>query len=931
LKFFSLLLLSILAAYSADWIPRYAELLPGSDIKVLGRLAEHEVTCTDPASGDLLCRNQYRIPPALLGSGGGTLGLGMILSASEISCSGTPSLLGSYGDRRTASRALELQSTYQTAQLPVAGCPEGLTVRAWSPAHFRRAGYIGGALVLGDRSAVELLKRTIEFFSSELYLILSVILALFLGIQRWILRPARIGKPGVEEWYPIAGYWVAFALIKGGLIEILVPTLSRQLVFLRISNFVSLMAHTLPLLHAISGRKSNDSALVRVASWLCRGDPRFKISPITGIIAILCLAPGFAAYLSLWGLALVVPTLVCGLLMRRADLLVFALAVLLECLKIRNLPHAPVGSTTLLFVAGVLFLEFRTDMIQASAAGGILNWWRGLQLETAGDRTDAGSVLISFAERFRVRRITLIEPQEGGAARIVIRERNGTEWSCDTRYLESIPSVFAHCLTTGKAIWNVDERSEFGFRLRKGARPLGHIGGSRFSVVPISRNGEAVAAFAITGYDDSPVSPHIYPELAEFAAQLMNTRLADLIHAESARIHDAWYKACVELSAQLNLLAESREKRRDLAHFMDDAAAVLSRTFESGVLIGRVRAEDRELDLKVTAGFDLDVAKFYHDTRFQALAENVQGPMPIAVNEKRIVSVSDIGWLRGVLHPKSLEVFERSGARSGAAIPLSIQDHEGPSDAAWGVIWLESPHMGKFNANTQAGLRLVASAVESFLGRALLRTRAEGALGGLARSDISEKLLSGQSVLERDHGLLLMADVRGSTRVAQRYGGDAWKAFMMRVESDIRSMAEAHGFALQLIIWDACFLTRTHSVADAEAVAVAFRFGQALNQFFRCELERDFPEEWKGAGPDGIRLCVEYGDTTRDLLNGTWTIVGSTMARVHKLEATCKKLPGWCFFAEDLPRPAGVGVVDTRACHPSTGIGILTLAQQEAA
>ena len=927
MKFAALLVLALLAAFSAEWIPHYAAHLPGSNLTTIGRLGAFEVPCTDSAPGELICRNQYHVPAALLAGEGesGALGLGMVLSASEIFCEGEATPLATYGDRRTASRALELQAVYQTVVLPQGGCPQGLLVRAWSPQRFNRTGYIGGALVRGDRSSVELLRRTVEFFAAELYLITSVMLALFLAIQRWILRPARIGRPRRDEWYSMAGYWVAFALIKGGLIEVLVPALSRQLLFLRLSNFVSLMAHTLPLLHVLGAIPGSNSRLKRLAVTLMNPLPRVSISPLALIVAGVCLAPQFAGALSLWGFALVLPSIAAGLRLGRPDVLCFALALLLECLKIRNLPFAPVGSTSLIYVTGLLLLEFRMDMIHASAAGGVLNWWRALQVPSGVSPADSGSLLISFAERFRARRITLLEPYEGGAARLVIRDRSGGSWTSEVRFLESIPRVFSHCLTTRLPLWNVDEKSEFGYRLRKGAEPLPGVGGAFFSVIPVTRNGEVVAAFALTGYDEAPLSPLSSPELAEFGTQLMNTRLADLVHAESAQVHDSWYRSCIQLTNELNQLAESRDSKRDLVHFMDDAAAALSRALESSVLIGRVQGESRELDLKVTAGFRPDVAKLYHETRFQALAVNVQGPMPLAVNERRIVSVSDLGWLRGVLHPRSLEAFDRSGARSGAAIPINISDHGSGREAAWGVIWLESDRLGKFNAHSQAGLRLVAAALEAYIGRALLRTRAQDALGGLARSDIAERLLTGQSVLERDHGLLLMADVRGSTRTAQRYGGDAWKSFMARVEPGVRELGAAHGFTLQLIVWDACFFTRTSEIADPALVEGAVAFGRALNRFFREELQKDFPEQWTEAGPDGIRLCMDFGDTTRDLLNGTWTIIGSSMARVHKLEATCKKLEGWCFFAGDLPVPAGMGVEETLACHPSTGLGILTL------
>lgn len=66
-----------------------------------------------------------------------------------------------------------------------------------------------------------------------------------------------------------------------------------------------------------------------------------------------------------------------------------------------------------------------------------------------------------------------------------------------------------------------------------------------------------------------------------------------------------------------------------------------------------------------------------------------------------------------------------------------------------------------------------------------------------------------------------------------------------------------------------------------------------LSALFANAYRHDFDEKGESA-----RFCLVHGDTTRDLhvgVNRNWTIVGTAMAEVNKLEQACKSLPGRLF------------------------------------
>ncbi len=934
-------LTALLVAYSAEWLPSYVSFLSPSKIQILGSLRSYEEPCTAPQRERLVCKNAYLIPREILNSApvkAEALGIGMLLSATEVFCEGQDTPSSVFGDLGSASRALELQSTYQSLSLERPVCQGDILVKAWSPPHFQRSGHIGGRLAVGESNSIALLKRTVEFFAADLYLILSILLLICFLVQRLILKPALLKDANESEWRSHATPWVAFSIMKSGLLEILFPVASTSLIFIRISNIISLMAHTGPVLALFSASPRTHpllrKALLQLERPIFFGIP--GINALLGVLVTICLTSFFAQILTVWGLSLVVFAVYGGSRDRKISLTLFGVCLVIECLKLQNLPYAPHGSLTLLFVTGLLLLEFRDDLRKSAAIGGVLNWWRSVQEVCLVKPQDAAGLLKSFATKFDVNRVTLLEPHPGGSARLIAWDRSGGgDWVEEQVFLDSVPHVFSKALTSQSPLWNIDEKSELAYRLRKGQEPSRGNRGRYFSVIPVCREGEPFAAFALTGYRESLLSPKQAPELAEFAVQLMGSYLAELLRAELHARNDEWYRLCSSVGSELNQLSESISGRTDVQEYMAAAAALLSRRLESGVLFARVHPNTRELDLKVTSGFSSEVENLYQETNFYASSENIQGPMPVAVNENRIVTVSDLSWLKGVLHARSLEIFRMSGAKSAAALPIGArveskeaQLHEAASSSVWGVLWIESGTLGHFNSAAQAGLNLVVMALQAYVARAVLSCRAHQVLSDLARPDIAEKLLSGHVVMERDHGLLLMSDIRGSTNLATRYGAEAWKSFMKSAEPEIRKIAEHHGFVLQLVVWDACFFTASLDSPNLSSVLNAKGFGDRLNECLRTLMASAFPEVWKGRGDPCIRLCVEFGDTTRDILNGVWTISGSAMAAVHKLEAACKNLPGWLFFTEVLPCPNGSEYQDTGAFHPASKLRIISLQEQ---
>jgi class 3 adenylate cyclase len=302
--------------------------------------------------------------------------------------------------------------------------------------------------------------------------------------------------------------------------------------------------------------------------------------------------------------------------------------------------------------------------------------------------------------------------------------------------------------------------------------------------------------------------------------------------------------------------------------------------------------------------------------------------MPLAINRGKTVTVADITWLYTVLHPLSLRILKESNCRSAAAVPVflnhSDQKQDRETQKAWGILWLESQQSGEFTPNQEPGLRILSAAVESAIARVDYESRARGALTELVRADIADKLLRQVSVREEEQGYLIIADIRGSTKIANSAGAETWLRFIGSVRGVLEEVATKHGLRLQFIIWDAFYFTVQSGPQHHRAIPEFVTFAREVNAVLAAAFEIMFPDA--AAANDGARarFCVEYGDITRDVSNGQWTITGAAMASVSKLEAACKELRGWFFFTEAVLSSANPSYEILKNINPGTDSRIVT-------
>lgn len=914
--------LTLVLCYAVDWAPRYVAASWPSELNLEANITRFRQNCSQAPLQKMSCTDSFAIPAAFLANKGDVVGLGIFISATEIYCRNVPNRVIRFGSRLNASQALDLLKTYQAVDLDVLNCgDDDLVVDVWGPREYRRSGYVGGPLVVGSRPAVWQVRKTVEFFTVQYHYLLAIALLCCLLITRLVLGPVLTvaSVSGRRQFRNHSVSWTSFAIVKSGLIELLVPVLGGGFFFIRFANFVSSIAHLSPGLSALAEGQMPFPKFRRAATFLTSPFPRLRwVTPLQVLILIIVAGPYFARWLSTMTLLCVPFYLMAAYGSRRLGYVYFGISALLETCKLSNVPGMPYGSTTLTFATTIILAEFLSAITQGARTAELLTWIRGVGVTRSRD--EALSLLEQFGAKFDVGRISLIEPREGGSCSVTIMQRTTGQWERELLFRERMPSVFSHVLTVREPLWHVDEESHLAGDLRKGDEPkrIGRL----FSAIPILKDGIPAGALGLTSYPETFFQNRMRGQELRLAVQYLVESLTQVLWADRVSRSDEWYRRCATAGREILAMAES-DAGNDFDTALSEIARLVSERTDSKVFMARVDPISRRYDLKVTEGFSAEVDRMYQETQFFALQGNVQGPMPLAINSGKIVTVADLSWLFPVLHPQSLAILKKSDCRSAAAVPI-LTKSSAEEETVWGLIWMESENVGAFGPSNEAGLQLLSSAIGSFISSRALRFSAVAAISSLTRRDVAERLLKGQDVRESDTGYLLVADVRGSTKIANQLGADAWISFVERLRPVVAALAEKSGLRLQLVVWDAFYFTLSCNEMDSKAFAATVTFGAQLENLLKVALE-GLDSSVAMNEKNVARFCLEFGDITRDIRNGSWTITGSSMSRVAKLESVCKKLAGWFYCSENLPFDA-FRFDRLEEVSPATNLRIVSLA-----
>lgn len=901
MKLFAYFTVAVALGYAVEWVPRYVAFISGNNLSVVGSIAKYRESCTKPENKLTRCSDRYRIPlaeikntfPEFRG-----IGLGILIAGTEIYCSSDSDRTSRYGDIKTGSRAYELLKIYQTADLDFLDCRNEIVVDAWSPKLHRRSGYIGGPLLAGDIHHIEIAKGAVEFFTKEIYFFLAIGLVVCFLITSILIRPLVRLDETTTSFDAYSKFWVAFALMKSGLIEIALPMVSSTLVYVRMANFFSLIAHIGPLLHAIASGNSRHSRLKTFAHFLGRTlEKRSGITPFHILSIALVASPYFAKALGACAAILIPAYFFIGLRRQDKNLIVFSAIMAFEAWKYFDSAYAPYGLVALPFVSCLIFDQFIKRVQYGARIVGLLLWSKRNSIERNYEATQ--QAVRELSEMFGISQVSVLEPIRDGNCRITIQRQIERVWQTDWFYRETIPPVFSHVLTTREPLLNLHEDSDLSMHVRGLITRRWSYGGKYFTVIPVLKDDRVLAAVAFSSYDPALFFDSTRRLELEFGIELLSSILANSIWAANTALSDDWYRRCVRANEKMLASDVGAIGEEALETALIRALEILASDFDCRGIIARLNPLTRELDQKIIFGYDPKLVSLYQATRFFALTENAQGLMPLAINRRRVITAPDLSWILSSLHHKSQELLRLSEAKSAVAVPIMLPKTDEKCERdTWGVLWLESKQAGYFSARSEEGLKVVSSAIEAIVARQDMRKKAQTALEGLVRPDIADRLLRDLPVREEERGYLLVADIRGSSSIANQLGADTWNRFVSQLREPLAKLSGHYGLSLQLTIWDAFYFTKEQHLITASEPSDIIQFCAEMNALLCAAFTNEFGDSPLPEDGSRARFCLEYGDITRDIHNGTWTITGNAMAAVSKLEAACKALPGWFFLSE---------------------------------
>jgi hypothetical protein len=226
---------------------------------------------------------------------------------------------------------------------------------------------------------------------------------------------------------------------------------------------------------------------------------------------------------------------------------------------------------------------------------------------------------------------------------------------------------------------------------------------------------------------------------------------------------------------------------------------------------------------------------------------------------------------------------------------LPFRRPQDTQENAYGLIWLAARNQGEFDGNFERGGVLIQETFEKALARIFQSTVEDTLLHEALRTDVHQRLMRGENPIDRAEGVLIQIDLVGSTKISALLGEAAWKIFQRDCIGILRKVGAERNLTAEVFIWDAMFFTRPDLVEPSELLELYKVADQKIKS-----LRETFNVQNADASAPTIRICATFGDITREIRHGSWTITGYAMAKVSKLEQSIKGQTALVAVADDL-------------------------------
>lgn len=505
------------------------------------------------------------------------------------------------------------------------------------------------------------------------------------------------------------------------------------------------------------------------------------------------------------------------------------------------------------------------------------------------------SIVKIFQKQFNAKKITVLNLSDIEVIRIM-------QYDSDSALpnifeVNELPPIFAHVISTGNALINVHEDSNLVTSFRRGE--FNHDFKARhFTVLPLFSGKETIGAIALTEYDHHQFESSLNYATFIFCLDILRGLLVEHLLTSPKTESLNKIKKFFEFINSTPLIGKITVES-EMIFFADAMTSV----FGWRVASGRIDNVDRLWQVNKINNFDERVKDQVMKGKIYAHKDNRQGPFALAVHEIKPVIVPNTKWLEGVVHENTIKFFNIHATKTAAFVPV-IRENSDNTKSVIGVYWIEGVRGSEITYSDRELFNSIMKTISDRLQRidsAEEISRSRSSLAQFVPQHLVDAVMRGEVAAEKDHGYLLMFDLKGSTRLAHKISNDSFRTVVADLKDQMKEALLQSNWVLQQYEWDAFYFTKTADASNQLDINSVHNILDLIFENWKSGIILEYGESTELESLS-YRICFTYGDTSRGIVQEgatqAWTFTGNAIAVVSKVENESKKLNGQ-IFADD--------------------------------
>jgi len=400
-----------------------------------------------------------------------------------------------------------------------------------------------------------------------------------------------------------------------------------------------------------------------------------------------------------------------------------------------------------------------------------------------------------------------------------------------------------------------------------------------YSAYPLHLKGEVFAVISFTEYTHYFLHPDVMNHIGEFlteCSEIVSKSLSQVSHQFAVEVDESFHSSIESgpetsfenrIQNSLNLLFD----RYGMSGFFGE--------FENNQSMKILAATGAVSDVKMQSGI-------WHDF----------GPISLALKRNEPIVLQSWKPLSEQLSHDEIAFYRNTSANSILSVPVFFS--VGRVQFKY-LFWLQTNENRSFTVDFSKVGKAIRVKLTQVISRQVSTIFDETVFSNVD-SEVIKSVIHGRKSAVHEEGELLMVDLARSTFLSQNLSTDEFSSLKKTYQNLVTENLAFFEFKLQMVIGDALLFTRSSSLFKIDR-------NHLINVIYDCDSKlKDHYSyhvpSWSENGEPSLRVCSVFGDISRDMVTGSgggWTIIGSAMSEVHKLEAAAKKFRHGIYFDLD--------------------------------